>query len=62
MESSRRTLPKNPRDTSNIFSILTFAWTMPLFKKGYTKVLQLDDFFRPLNCDKSELLGEKLEK
>lgn len=62
MESSRKTLPRNPRERSNILSILLFTWTIPLFKKGYTKVLQLDDIFQPLPYDKSELLGDRLEK
>ena len=62
MESSRKTLPRNPREKSNILSILLFTWTIPLFKKGYTKVLQLDDIFQPLPYDKSELLGDRLEK
>lgn len=62
MESSRRVLLENPREKSNIFKILTFTWTLPLFKKGYSKILQLDDVFQPLKCDRSELLSERLEK
>lgn len=62
MESSRRVLSVNPREKSNIFSILTFTWTLPLFRKGYSKDLQMDDIFQPLKCDRSELLSERLEK
>lgn len=62
MESSRRTLPPNPRENSNIFSILIFTWTLPLFRKGYSKILKLDDIFQPLKADTSELLGDRLEK
>lgn len=62
MESSRKTLPRNPREKSNILSILLFTWTIPLFKKGYTKILEWDDIFQPLPYDKSELLGDRLEK
>lgn len=62
MESSRKELPPNPREKSNIFSTLLFTWTLPLFKKGYTKILELDDIFQPLKCDKSDLLGDRLEK
>lgn len=62
MESSRRVLSVNPREKSNIFSIITFAWTIPLFKKGYSKTLELGDVFQPLKCDRSELLSERLEK
>lgn len=61
MESSRRVLSINPREKSNIFSILTFTWTIPLFKKGYSTILQLNDIFQPLKCDRSELLSERLE-
>lgn len=62
MESSKRRMDENPRETANIFSILLFSWTIPLFKKGYYKVLELEDIFRPLNVDRSELLGDRLEK
>lgn len=62
MQSTQRTLPPNPRESSNIISNLTFAWTAPLFKKGYSKVLELSDIFRPLNCDRSKLLGDRLEQ
>lgn len=62
MESSRRVLPSNPRENSNIFSVMFFTWTLPLFKKGYSKILELGDIFQPLGCDKSALLGERLEK
>lgn len=62
MQSSQRILPPNPREKVNIFSILTFAWTVPVFKKGYSKILELNDIFRPLNCDRSMTLGDRLEK
>lgn len=62
MESSKRKMDENPRETANIFSILLFSWTIPLFKKGYNKVLELEDIFRPLDVDRSELLGDRLEK
>lgn len=61
MESTKRTLPPNPREHSNILSILIFTWTIPLFKKGYAKILELDDIFQPLNADKSESLGDRLQ-
>lgn len=62
MESSRRIFAVNPREKTNIFSVLTFVWTLPLFKKGFSKILQLDDIYGPLKCDRSETLGERLEK
>lgn len=62
MESSHRQLPLNPREKTNFLSVLFFTWTLPLFKKGYGKILQLEDIFQPLNCDKSESLGDRLEE
>lgn len=61
MEAVHRKLPPNPRENTNFLSVLVFAWTLPLFKKGYGKILQLDDIFQPLNCDKSSSLGDRLE-
>lgn len=52
----------NPRDSANILSILFFLWTLPLIRKGYAKVLELEDIFQPLQADKSKLLGENLER
>lgn len=62
MEASHKNLPPNPRQKSNFLSIIFFAWTVPLFKKGYGKVLQLEDLFRPLSGDNSSSLGERLEE
>lgn len=62
MESSRRELPPNPREHSNILSVLFFTWTLPLFKKGCSKVLEIDDIFKPLTADQSSSLGERLER
>lgn len=61
MESSQRKWPPNPRESANILSIIFFTWTWPLFKKGYQNILKLDDIFKPLRCDKSETLGDRLE-
>lgn len=52
----------NPRDTANIFSILFFYWTIPIFKRGYQKLLEIEDVFRPLLADKSKTLGERLQR
>uniref|UniRef100_A0A0P6IW43 Putative abc transporter c family member n=1 Tax=Aedes aegypti TaxID=7159 RepID=A0A0P6IW43_AEDAE len=62
MESIRRKLATNPREKANILSVLTFWWTIDLFRKGYNKVLELQDLFKPLEVDKSEALGDRLEK
>lgn len=61
MESTQYKLPPNPCDNANRLSKLLFVWTVPLFKKGYAKVLQLEDMFQPMTCDKSETLGNRLE-
>ena len=62
MESLKSKLQQNPRENANFLSILTFWWTVELFKKGYRKALELQDLFQPLNEDKSEELGDRLEK
>lgn len=62
MESVRQALPPNPRAKANILSVLTFWWTIDLFRKGYRKVLELGDLFQPLTEDRSERLGDRLEK
>lgn len=62
METNQKPLKENPRAKANIFSILTFWWTIDLFKQGYRKVLEFGDLFKPLDCDKSEALGNRLEK
>ena len=55
-------LTDNPRENANILSVLTFFWTIKLFKRGYQKVLGVGDLFKPLKEDKSENLGNRLEK
>lgn len=62
MEQSEQKNSENPREKANIFSILTFWYTLDLFKKGYTKVLEINDLFKPLKCDESGSLGDRLEK
>ncbi|EFN66324.1 Probable multidrug resistance-associated protein lethal(2)03659, partial [Camponotus floridanus] len=37
-------------------------WTISLFKTGYKKILELEDLFDPLKVDRSNLLGDRLEK
>lgn len=32
-----------------------------MFKMGYRKVLQMEDMYRPLKCDHSDSLGDRLE-
>lgn len=60
MDSAK--LDENPREKASVFSVLSFYWTFGLFRKGYSKVLQLDDLIRPLTEDRSERLGDLLNR
>lgn len=62
MESIQRKQPLNPCDNANILSKIFLTWTLPFFKKGYKKVLQIDDIFQPLINDRSDTLGDRLEE
>lgn len=62
MDQSDAKRADNPRENANIFSILSFYWTIGLFKKGYRQVLALEDLYRPLKKDESASLGDRLEK
>lgn len=62
MESLQKNFAPSPRDSAGFFSVLTFWWTIDLFKKGYYKVLELDDIFKPIRVDYSESLGDRLDK
>ncbi|XP_031637635.1 multidrug resistance-associated protein 4-like, partial [Contarinia nasturtii] len=62
MESAYRTLSKNPRQSASWISILTFGWTIPMFKRSYNKVLNANDVFAPVDEDHSDRLGDRLEK
>lgn len=52
----------NPRESANILSQLFLTWTIPLFVKGYKKELEMEDVYQPLNEDRSDSLGDRLEK
>lgn len=62
METVKKKLKENPRDSTNIFSVLVFAWVIPLFKKGYSKQLDTEDLFQSRKCDKSNILADKLQR
>ena len=62
MDSSNVKKNPNPREKANLLSILFWWWTIGLFKTGYTKVLQTDDLYEPLKTDRSNVLGDRLEK
>lgn len=61
MESTQQRFAVNPSEKANFFSKILFTWTIPLFKLGYVKMLQMEDVFRPLKEDHSDSLGDRLE-
>lgn len=63
MDQSNQKLVENPAETANIFSKLTFFWTIGIFKRGYKKkILNVEDLYEPLKKDDSKKLGDRLEK
>lgn len=62
METVKKKLKPNPRDSANILSVLMFTWVIPLLKNGYSKPLDTEDLFQSRQCDKSNLLGDKLQR
>lgn len=62
MESNKNKLPTNPRTECGILSRILFLWTIPLFRKGFNKTLELEDICEALDVDRSEVLGDRLEK
>lgn len=40
----------------------TFRYTIGMFRKGYQKVLDVDDLYNPINSDRSTYLGDRLER
>ncbi|XP_033189527.1 ATP-binding cassette sub-family C member 4 isoform X1 [Bombus vancouverensis nearcticus] len=62
MDSSNSKSKPNPRVKASLLSVLFWWWTIDLFKTGYRKVLQTEDLYSPLKTDKSNYLGDRLEK
>jgi hypothetical protein len=62
MDQGEQKNAENPRERANIFSVLTFWYTLQMFRDGYSKVFELSDLFRPLKVDESGSLGDRLEK
>lgn len=52
----------NPKEKANIFSKIFFLWTLPLFYTGTKKTIEINDVFNTFSKDKSNLLGDALEK
>eukprot|EP00095_Tigriopus_kingsejongensis_P003130 snap_masked-scaffold438_size171652-processed-gene-0.1 protein:Tk03130 transcript:snap_masked-scaffold438_size171652-processed-gene-0.1-mRNA-1 annotation:"multidrug resistance-associated protein 4" len=53
---------ENPRENASFLSIAFFWWLNPLLRLGYKKNLELNDLFRPLRVDGSEVLNNKLQR
>ncbi|CAK9828615.1 ABC transporter C family member 4 [Anthophora retusa] len=62
MDSSNVKSKPNPRERASLLSVLLWWWTIDLFKTGYRKVLQTDDLYDPLKFDRSNILGDRLER
>lgn len=62
METTTTEQVLNPKEKSNPISSLFFLWTIPLFRKGYKKELTIEDIYTTLKKDKSDKLGDILEK
>lgn len=62
MESGRRKLHKNPRQTASVLSIIFFGWSIPIFKRTYDKSLDANDANEPLTVDRSSELGDRIER
>ncbi|CAB3245308.1 unnamed protein product [Arctia plantaginis] len=52
----------NPRYTANLFSILTFGWTLETFKLGYSRDITDGDLYAPLPEHRSDILGDAVQK
>ncbi|KAK9869558.1 hypothetical protein WA026_003311 [Henosepilachna vigintioctopunctata] len=61
MDATKETYNPNPREGASPLSILFFKFTLPMFKKGYSKALDVDDLYNPLSVDRSRYLGDRLE-
>ncbi|XP_020706768.2 probable multidrug resistance-associated protein lethal(2)03659 [Athalia rosae] len=51
---------KNPRESANIFSVLTFAWILRTFWIGYQRDLEVSDLYSPLDEHTSSILGKQI--
>ncbi|XP_063829398.1 probable multidrug resistance-associated protein lethal(2)03659 [Ostrinia nubilalis] len=58
----KQTRQLNPRYKANIFSILTFGWTLETFKLGYTRDIKDADLYGPLPEHRSDVLGDAVQK
>lgn len=62
MESQRPKFTNNPRAYANVFSIIVFAWAIPIFVRGYRNTIKLKDLFRVPKALQTQELGDRLER
>lgn len=62
MDSEDSKKCKNPWETANPLSLLTFAWVWPIFKKGLRKDLELEDLYDTPRAHESERLATELSR
>ncbi|KAK5646963.1 hypothetical protein RI129_005427 [Pyrocoelia pectoralis] len=51
----------NPRENANIFSVLTFWYTLPTFVTGYKKDFEVSDLYKTFTDHQSKILGDRIE-
>ncbi|KAK5646965.1 hypothetical protein RI129_005429 [Pyrocoelia pectoralis] len=52
---------ENPRERANIFSVITFLYTLPTFFEGIKRDLEISDLSKTYSKHRSKLLGDKIE-
>ncbi|XP_058058151.1 ATP-binding cassette sub-family C member 4-like [Anopheles bellator] len=62
MEAPRVKLSPNPRQRASFLSVLTFWWTVDMFKKGYNSKFEINDLYTPLDEHQADGLGDRLER
>ncbi|XP_078147164.1 ATP-binding cassette sub-family C member 4-like [Centroberyx gerrardi] len=62
MEKVTKDAKTNPAATASLFSQVFFCWLSPLFRIGYKRKLEEDDMYEVLAEDRSERLGQELQR
>ncbi|CAK1548636.1 unnamed protein product [Leptosia nina] len=52
----------NPRLKANLFSILTFGWTVETFMVGYSRDIKESDLYEPLPEHRSDITGNTIQR
>lgn len=62
MESVAQHIEPNPRKSANFLSVITFAWTISIFRRGWKRPFDSSSTYETLDEDRSSSLGDRLEK